>query len=541
MSLSSYPKPTFRYDINALRCLAIVGVLLFHFKVPAITGGFSGVDVFFVISGYLMTRIIVNELKGNRFSLLRFYHKRAIRIIPALLGLIASLVVICFFIYFPDDYKSFLSYAISAILFVSNFLLYSKMDYFAPASDTNILLHTWSLSVEWQFYLIYPIALIFFNKYFRHKIRALAILAACTALVYVCCVGLNHFRPSASFYLFPARAWEMLAGGVAYYLEAKLRTFGKRKLLAGIGYLIILLCYFFFHDKLAWPGPFTIVPVAATVLVIAANVNDFSVLRAGPVQWLGKISYSLYLWHWPVYVIAQYRGVPISFATILVMIALSLVLGFISYLLIESRNIKRGFIVYTALGALAVVTLILPKYEFNARMFKPESLKLSSYSQHYFGTPDASEQFNKCFVKTSYTIKDFDQEECLSILPGRKNVLLIGDSHAAHFSSALKKAFAGLNIHLCEVAASGCSPVIRPNGAPRCSEIMSFVYRDYIKEHAKELSAVIITADWSKKGEPKEIVADVNSTIAYLKKYHLKAIVLGQTKNYIIPYPTIAA
>jgi peptidoglycan/LPS O-acetylase OafA/YrhL len=175
----------FRYDINALRAIAVLGVVFFHFNVQYFEGGFSGVDIFFVISGYLMTKIVINGLATDKFSILDFYYKRVQRIVPALMGLILIVVSVTFFFYLPVDYREVTKNGTASLLFYSN-ILYANRDYFDASSDNNIFLHTWSLSVEWQFYLLLPIILYLLNKIFKNdKRKFLIVFISVTALIFM--------------------------------------------------------------------------------------------------------------------------------------------------------------------------------------------------------------------------------------------------------------------------------------------------------------------------------------------------------------------
>ncbi|QJD95173.1 acyltransferase [Mucilaginibacter robiniae] len=231
----------FRYDINALRAVAILGVLLFHYNVPFFAGGFSGVDVFFVISGYLMSRIIINSIDKSTFSFIDFYSKRIKRIVPALLIVILTITIICFFFYFPEDYKLNEKYGTASLIFLSNILYWKSSGYFDPASNTNIFLHTWSLSVEWQFYMLYPIALLILSKLFKKKPQYWTFFILSTISIIVLSFLYTQHKATASFYLLPSRSWEMMFGGIAFFAEEKFQGFNTNVMLQYWG----ILLYFF--------------------------------------------------------------------------------------------------------------------------------------------------------------------------------------------------------------------------------------------------------------------------------------------------------
>lgn len=295
----------FREDINALRALAVTAVVLFHYKVVFVPGGFAGVDIFFVISGYLMTAIIAGRLNKDKFSLWQFYRERARRIIPGLLGLCIGLLAAGYFVLDPWTYQTVAKTAASALLFISNFQFWNDVSYFNPESTHQWLLHSWSLSVEWQFYLIYPVLLLGLHaqrSMRRHLVPILWFLAVSSLLL---CVWSSEHDPASAFYLLPQRAWEMLAGGiVALQFENRQWKFPAR--LTGAGFLAIAIALFAFNDSMAWPSYWALLPVAGTCLIIAANQPGALLFKNVIAQTLGKWSYSIYLWHWPVVVAASY-------------------------------------------------------------------------------------------------------------------------------------------------------------------------------------------------------------------------------------------
>ena len=228
----------FRKDINGLRALAVVAVLLFHFDVPWMTGGFVGVDVFFVISGFLMTAIIFDGMRQGRFSLLNFYVARANRIIPALAVLCGSMLLFGWFYLTPLDFAKLGKHVASSMLFISNAVYWREAGYFDTASHGKWLLHTWSLSIEWQFYLLYPLVLVGLRRFFRlQTVRFLVLLGALLGFLF--CVLTTFMDARASFFLLPSRAWELLLGGVAYLYPLKSVRL-NRKLIEWAGPALII-------------------------------------------------------------------------------------------------------------------------------------------------------------------------------------------------------------------------------------------------------------------------------------------------------------
>ncbi len=297
----------FRYDINALRALAVAAVVLFHYKANFASGGFVGVDIFFVISGYLMTAIIVGRFAVGKFSLWQYYCDRAKRIVPGLLGLVFGVLAAGYFVLEPATYHYLGSTSIAALLFFSNFRFWEATAYFDPQSDVKWLLHTWSLSAECQFYLAYPILLMGLYKLERMRRHLVLILWALALLSLASCVWLSVSQPATAFYLLPPRAWELIAGGIIALQFPNARKRYAPALIGG-GFLLIGSSIAFCDKNLPWPYYWAILPVFGTCLILAANRADAAIFRVKIVQKIGLWSYSIYLWHWPVAVAAVYFG-----------------------------------------------------------------------------------------------------------------------------------------------------------------------------------------------------------------------------------------
>ncbi len=533
----------FRYDINALRAISVIGVLLFHYKVAWVKGGFAGVDVFFVISGYLMSKIIINGLDRDNFSLTDFYGRRLKRIVPALLALVLILTLVGFFIYFPVNYQLNEQNAAASILFISNIVYWQSAGYFAEASDSNILLHTWSLSVEWQFYLIYPVILLFVHRFLKNKTRYLITFITVISLTYAAAIWYTGVDKEGSFYLLHSRAWEMMFGGLAFLCEGWTSNFKPwlRRLLAITGYVIIFASFYFLKSSMDWPGGYTIIPVIAAFLIIAVNCNDFKVPKLNVVQGIGKISYSLYLWHWPVYVIAQYLGFPLSTNTVIVLILISVVLGYLSYQYVESVNFKTSKPVLAAALIMILVTGALSLFDINKIAFKHDALMVANYMKQ---NPEATRIDSRgCFLTTKHkAFKEYNQTACLGINPAAKNYLLIGDSHATDLSEPLRARVKNRNINILVATASGCSPFVNPkSGRNLCKELINYTYNVFIEHNAKKINGVIISANWVNRGSSSKVKKDLEATLAYLEKYHIPAIIIGQNEIYSVTYPVLKA
>src|SRR5690606_37206548 len=283
----------FRYDIGLLRAIAVLSVLLFHFRVPYFEGGFTGVDVFFVISGFLMTKIILSGFDNNSFDLIDFYNRRVKRIIPVLLVVIAVVLLFSVFFFFNADLRQNSKNAIVSTIFVSNIFYWLYSGYFDPTSQNNIFLHSWSLSVEWQFYMIYPIMLMMARKvYSKNKARFTNLLLGFTGLSFLLCLVVVIRDQDFAFYMIPTRAWEMTLGGLAFLYSTKLKKETPliiAKALVILGYCTILACNPLMSESLLWPSAYSLIPTVATFLILVYDL-EFKFIESKFFQFFGDIS-----------------------------------------------------------------------------------------------------------------------------------------------------------------------------------------------------------------------------------------------------------
>lgn len=327
------PKLAFRPDINGMRAIAVLAVLGFHFEVAPFGGGFVGVDIFLVISGYLMTGIILGRLGRGTFSVAGFYLDRARRIVPALAVLLAAMLAVGALILLPDEYALLARQAGSSALFVSNILHWRETGYFDPGIDQKWLLHSWTLSLEWQFYLLYPLLLPLIVRVFAPA-RQRLLLAAAALLSLALMLALSRIAPAAGFYLLPPRAWELLAGALVYLAPPLSGRSARVAEAAGLG-LIAGAVVLIRPD--GWPDGWALAPVAGTMLVILA-ARTGSRFTSNPVAaWIGLNSYSIYLWHWPIVVALRRSGHAGEWPWIAAGIAAAFLLGHLSWRFVERR------------------------------------------------------------------------------------------------------------------------------------------------------------------------------------------------------------
>ncbi|HSI40530.1 MAG TPA: acyltransferase family protein [Xanthobacteraceae bacterium] len=329
-------RATFRADINALRALAVAMVALYHFDVPGFELGFIGVDIFFVVSGYLMTQILLGRIDTATFSLLDFYVARARRIVPALLFLCLVLLGLGWFLLMPSDYANLGKQAAASSTFISNIVYWRENSYFAEASNYKWLLHTWSLSIEWQFYLIYPLVLAGMVRLGLKRAAIVELMWLAFLASLALCLYSSNANPKADFFLLPTRGWELLAGGLAYVHGpgARWSRWGSYPRFQQAGFALILLSLVVAHEQ-QWPNATALVPVIGTLLVVLGGDPPSRLTRNRVVMAIGLWSYSIYLWHWPVRVGLRFADLGDNALASGIGLLVSVGLGYLSYRFIE--------------------------------------------------------------------------------------------------------------------------------------------------------------------------------------------------------------
>ena len=298
----------YRPDIDGLRAIAVISVLLFHLMIRPALGGFVGVDIFFVISGYLIGNIVLGEVAEGRFSLRAFYERRFRRILPALFVMMLATLAILVATAYPVSLAQYSRNAMAAVFSVSNIYFWRMSGYFDAASNQNFLLHTWSLGVEEQFYLLFPPLVMAIGRF--AKGRVVAILGLLAVVSFLASVWLVGHAPSAGFYLLPSRAWELLLGTLAGRVRFNwLAAPVQRNLVALAGAVAVLAPIVAYREATPVPGVAALLPCLGTAMIIVSGGHGETlvsrVLSARPAVFVGLISYSLYLWHWPLLVLAQ--------------------------------------------------------------------------------------------------------------------------------------------------------------------------------------------------------------------------------------------
>ncbi|HMF06252.1 MAG TPA: acyltransferase family protein [Methylocella sp.] len=498
----------FRHDINALRALAVTAVVLFHYKVNFVLGGFVGVDIFFVISGYLMTNIIAGRLAKGSFSIWEFYGDRAKRIVPGLLGLCFGLLAAGYFVLDPFTYRTVGSAAIGALLFVSNFQFWDSISYFNPESANQWLLHSWSLSVEWQYYLIYPIMVLGLHVQRTMRRYLVPILWLLAASSFLLCVWSSAFHPASAFYLLPQRAWELLAGAIVA-LQFKDYQWKHPSRLIGAGFLFVGIAIFAYDSTMSWPSYWASLPVIGTCLIIAANQPGAQLFKNRLIQTVGKWSYSIYLWHWPIVVAASYfyfvKTTALKIGCELVILTAILAAGGLFLSLIR-RNWTRFFVEgdrrpAVAFGAAALVLAVafahvVSKDGLISR--RPELAKdIDTYAK-------AAQDWNfpeECMGADSAG----NLRPCRLGRADDRGVLFIGDSFAMHLYGRFAEA-AKFNPEssFTFVASPGCPPVTRMRYNLEGHSCHGFFEKalQFAKMH--QFKRVVLSSRWNAYFRPKE-------------------------------------
>jgi peptidoglycan/LPS O-acetylase OafA/YrhL len=489
----------YRPDIDGLRGVAVLAVVLHHLSAPLMPGGYVGVDVFFVISGYLITRIIRLEIEKKTFIFTSFYERRARRIFPALFAVLLTTMVASYFILLPSDMLATMRGALGTLFFVSNVVFWRDMagGYFA-ATDAGLypLLHTWSLSVEEQFYVFFPILLMICNRYFRKHIVVILVILGLLSLA--AAVLLVQSKSVAVFFLSPFRAWELLVGAlIAYHAVPPIRSRAMREFAAGVGLLAILLTSFTYDAKTTFPGLAALVPVlsAAAILHAGASGPTFTsrLLQWRPLIYIGLISYSLYLWHWPLMVLVRYSlGMGPITAYVPWLLLGSLALASLSYHFIEQpfrrgQAFSRRFIIASSALCIAVLSLVSGvgiKQEGFVERFTSEIVQL-----------DKARSPQIPFVNCENF--SLDRGCHLGSAEGMTNMLLWGDSHLLGWAPVLDVTLTKLNTRALFAYTSACPPILEVNNAIKaiCPSRNNAV-KDYLLANPN-VKTVVMSAYWS--------------------------------------------
>ena len=424
----------YRPDIDGLRAISVFSVVFYHanfiiFDNEIFSGGFIGVDIFFVISGYLITSLILNDLFNNNFSITNFYIRRIRRILPVLFFVIISCIPIAYLFLLPSSLVDFLQSVITTIIFSSNFYFHhTGLIYGGPDSSLKPLLHTWSLSVEEQYYIIFPIILILFQKFLKNYILNLFILFFFVSFISTQIISTKF--PLYNFYFINVRIWELLAGSIVAYLNINSIKYNNKitTYFPVLGLILILFSIFLLNDEMSLPSIYSLPAIIGTCLIIFfANSNNLltKILSLKVFVFFGLISYSLYLWHFPLFAFYNYVFFENeSFLPKILIIFLSITLSILSYLFIEkpfrNKNIidNKKLLISIVISILIILSSSLILLEMNKNNQKGLYEKVNIDNQIYSDQVNA--QLNEILLDNIYDKKKYS----------KKNVLIIGNSHA---------------------------------------------------------------------------------------------------------------
>jgi len=498
----------FRDDINGLRALAVLGVVVFHADRAWLPGGFAGVDIFFVISGFLISRIILSQCAAGRFSLRMFYARRAKRILPALLLAVSFVWIVGWFMAAPTQFREIGGGLLGNSYFTINFWLMRLAGvggYFGADSTVKPLLHLWSLSIEEQFYLVWSILLLALFRLGRRLV--LVVILSLFVASFAASVVVTPIDPIAAFYLPWTRGWELALGALLAYREVfwlKALPYPSRKVAdigAGLGIALMLGAFLILNETRPFPGWLAAIPTAGCALVIACPDSLAGEVALGNrvAGFFGAISYPLYLWHWPLFAFARiWPGVIPTTPVLFALAGVAVALAALTYRLIEQPIAhpfrRRPFATALILLGLLALTGIVGRATYDSKGFPSRFPPLVDRIFDYKANGADGQPLAKCFYQrdeTRYSLDEerkraarfFNDHHCSAIAdPKKPTILIVGDSHAAHLFAGLQALY-GAKANLLSLTSVFCVPLVQPvamdegvAGTPRCRAINDYVF-----------------------------------------------------------------
>ncbi len=485
----------YRAEIDGLRALAVLPVILFHAGFEWFSGGFLGVDVFFVISGYLITTIIISEMAEGKFSIVNFYERRARRILPALFFVMAACLPFALLWLTPNDLKDFGQSLVAVSTFSSNILFWLESGYFDTAAELKPLLHTWSLAVEEQYYILFPI---FLMLTWRLGIKWILILLS---VVFLLSLGVAQWgaynKPSATFFLLPTRGWELLVGVfAAFYLKynAHLKSHILNQTLSLLGFGMIVYSIIIFDETTPFPSLYALIPTIGTGLLILCAVPKtfiYKLLSLKFIVGIGLISYSAYLWHQPLLAFAKYRlldNVPVSLMVVICIF--SLVLGWFSWRFIERPFRSKEMFDRKKIFSISIGFLLA---------FSTIGLMLNFSTIKGFGNSNLKNGYWDKGISCSYPTLGYEEILCEDELPNLedKSVLFIGDSLLNSSIGGILDASDKMNLSV-SIAPKWACPALYKTSRIRsgkvdkeCLEFNKRVFEDFLPKHVNKYDLIV--------------------------------------------------
>ncbi|GMB82669.1 acyltransferase family protein [Shinella zoogloeoides] len=544
-----------RRDIDGLRALAVLLVALYHARLHDIRGGFIGVDVFFVISGYLIIPMIVSAQAAERFGYFGFMLRRLRRLVPAMIPPLIFALAIAVLILGDERLVETLKNFLGAALFVSNQVFLVQSGYFQTAADERLLLHTWSLGVEFQFYAIVPFLLALCRG---RRLSATIVLAISSILSFVLSQYFVVTDREAAFYLMAPRFWEFAAGGLAALWIPPLSSKALISiLLRGGGLSLIVWCALTYKSDMMFPGIGALLPVVGSMLVLAAPSSQrdplLKILTSRIANWIGLRSYSIYLWHWPLIVGATIYFDRSNEAVLLTMVALSFVAAAFSYRWVERPTQERPFwraaAPMLAVSALLPVVGILSLVSFGEQasrlrenlpfaemrsMYNAITTEKAAYFKTVYDSDDSQARGYQCsqdpLQKENPQAAARLAVKCIVDAPFSAPVLVIGDSHGRDVFQALRVAFPDIPFILYHQ--SNCAPAhYAPTSDSDCFSPMDAVLA---AARDKGVSAVVLASSWPGRGQ-----SHLDETAATLKRLGFPVAVIGATPVSKVDMPRL--
>lgn len=457
----------YRAEIDGLRAVAVLPVIFFHAGFAWFRGGFVGVDVFFVISGYLITSLILEELKTGSFSIAGFYDRRARRILPALFFVVLCSIPVAWVLLLPKDLTTFFHSVMAVSVFSSNILFWLESGYFDAGAEMKPLLHTWSLAVEEQFYIIFPLLLMALWRFYRSGVFWIFLGLGAVSLAYAHWGAYAY--PSATFFLLPARGWELLIGSLAAYrvqhgFVAPPNLISN--LLSAAGLLMIAYAVVEYTERTPFPSLYALVPTVGTVLVILFAVPGTVAHRLLSLRvcvGVGLISYSMYLWHQPLFVFARFVTAPSQGSYVfLILTGVTILLAFLSWRFVERPFRTRKYNVRRVLSGAALASVAVFALGLGLPRLASQMPDETNYSVHWTGWSACYPLGTRKEAGGACRILDTNRPPTMAV---------IGDSHAGHLAQGIRKRYAGTDENVMILLSGGCYPTTsRDTGFPRFME-----------------------------------------------------------------------
>jgi peptidoglycan/LPS O-acetylase OafA/YrhL len=522
---------SYRSDIDGLRAVSVAAVIAFHLG-GSVPGGFTGVDVFFVISGFLIGSIVLEQTNAGTFSFLSFYERRARRIWPSLLVTIVLSFCAATALLTSRDVVTFAKSAIAALLFVPNIFFYTTNDYFGIQSSETPLLHLWSLGVEEQFYIVFPIVAVLLARLRRAWLTVTLVGLGLISLA--CSQGLLAHDAPAAFYLIHSRAFELIIGILLAHAGSTPRSRLTAEAISLLGCGLLAISFLVLSEAIPFPGAAALPPCAAAAAIIWSGGYGTTLsylLATRPMVYLGRISYPLYLAHWPIFVFLGIAHPEWGRTKIgLIALALTFIGAALSYHLVQApirfgRSPRRR-LAYVALCGLAFAAapiLAIATSGFEWRLDARSRELLASTDD-----PQAPFRRRECFLDPDQGFSDFNFGKCL--LYSRPQLLIWGDSHAAHYYFGFSKAFDG-RYTVSQLTASACPPIVgyKVKDRPHCTESNDRI-AGLIKDRRPDI--IVLSAMW-KAFHPEAL----RQTLRQIAPYAGRVVVLGNTPVFAEPVP----